>query len=146
MKTHRPNPASMEYHLYNFFKDLYLLWIYYLLFQWLFNQYVIPYFLLSTLIRVHNFRWENVIKQIFNITHHWEFYLVSKRLQDISTPNLNSVLFQPRIHKYLKSSWLKSSRLKCMRQRVIRRELKIERYVLTKVKSPPFFWSFCDDF
>ena len=31
-------------------------------------------------------------------------------------------------------------------QRVIRREPKVECYVLTKVKSPPFVRSFYDDF
>ena len=31
-------------------------------------------------------------------------------------------------------------------QRIIRREPKVECYVLTKVKSPPFVRSFYDDF
>ena len=31
-------------------------------------------------------------------------------------------------------------------QRVLRRETKVECYVLTKVKSPPFVQSFYDDF
>ena len=34
----------------------------------------------------------------------------------------------------------------CKEQRVIRREPKVECYVLTKVKSPPFVQSFYDDF